>query len=68
MENRLPHGRNLLKQLDLEGEGPCTATRSEFMKGFVVGDGVGKASIYNRFHRLLHHLHETYAAVVTAFF
>ena len=32
----------------------------------MVGDGGGEAMIENNRHRLPHHLHETYAAVVTS--
>ena len=45
MEERLPHGRNLLKQFDLEGGGPRTATLPEPMEGVVVGDGCGEAAV-----------------------
>ena len=65
MEERLPHGRNLLKQFDLEGGGPRTATLPEPMEGVVVGDGGGEAAIKNQLHRLPHHLHKPYDAVVT---
>ena len=45
MEDRLPQGRNLLKQLDLEGGGPRTATCPESVEKVVVGDGGGEAAI-----------------------
>ena len=60
LEDRLPQGLNLLKQLDLEGGGPCTTTRSEYVEGVVVGDGGGEAAIENHLHRLPNHLHEDY--------
>ena len=44
MENRLPQSRNLLKQLDLNGGGPRTATHPESVEGVVVGDGGGDGS------------------------
>ena len=64
MENRLPQGRNLLKHLDLEGGGPCTATHPESVEGVVVGDGGSEAAVKNNRHRLPNHLHEAYAALV----
>ena len=64
MEHRLPHGRNLLEQLDLEGGGPRTSARLEPVDGVVVGDGDGEAAIENHCHCLPHHLHETYDVVV----
>ena len=38
----------------------------ETVEGVVVGDGGGEAVIENHCHRLLHHLHEAYATVVTS--
>ena len=65
MEDHLPHGRKLLKQFDLKSGGPCTATHSEPMEDVVVGDGGVEAVIENHHPCLTHHLHETYAAVVS---
>ena len=45
MEYRLPQGRNLLEQLNLEGGGTRTATRPEYVEGVVVGDGGSEATI-----------------------
>ena len=53
-----------MKQLDLKGGGPCTTTHLESVEGVVVGDGGGEAAIENHRHRLLDHLHESYAVVV----
>ena len=68
MEDRLPHGCNLLKQFDLEGGSPHTAPHPGPSEGFVVGYGGGEAETENHCHRLPHQLHETYAAVVTTTF
>ena len=64
MEDRLPQGRNLLKQIDLEGGGTRTATRPEYVEVVVVGDVGDEAAIENHRQRLLDHLHGAYAAVV----
>ena len=66
MEDRFPHCRNLLKQFDLEDCGPSAASRPEPMEGVVVGDEGGEALIEYHRHHLPHHLHETYATVVTS--
>ena len=65
MEHCLPQGYNLLEQLDLEGDGPRTATRTEPVEGVMVGDGGDEATIENHRHFLPHHLHKAYSAVVT---
>ena len=65
MEDCLPHGRNLLKQFDLEGLGPCTLSCTEPTKEVVVDDGGSEASIEDHLHRLPHHLNKIYATVVT---
>ena len=57
MEDRLPQGRNLPKQLDLKGGGRRTATYPESVEEVVVGDG-------NHRHRLPNHLHKDYAVIV----
>ena len=61
---RLPQVRNLLRQFDLEGGGPHTATRLESVEGVVVVDGGGESAIENHHHCLPDHLHEAYAVVV----
>ena len=66
VEGRFPHGHNLLKQFDLDFFGPRTASRPEPMEGVVVGDGGGEAAIEYYLHRLPHHLHDTYSAVLSA--
>ena len=45
MKELLPQGRNLLKQLEIEGDGPRTATCPESVEEVVVGDGGGEAAI-----------------------
>ena len=57
MEDRFPHGRNLLKKFDLEGCVPRAAFFLELMEGVVVGDGGCEASIEYHRRRLTHHLH-----------
>ena len=64
MEDRLPQGHNLLKQIDLKGGIPRTATRLESVEGVVVGDSDGEAAIENHRHRLPYHLHKAYAPLV----
>ena len=64
MEDRLPQGRNLLKQLDLEGGVPRTVTRPESVEGFVVVDGGSEAAIENHRHYLPNHLHKAYVTLV----
>ena len=66
MEDRLPQGCNLLKQIDLKGGGPRTATRLESVEGVMLGDGGGEAAIENHRHRLTNHLHDAYTAVLTS--
>ena len=63
MELRFPHFCNMLKQFDLEGCGPHSASRPELMEGVVVGDVGGEAVIEYHYHRLPHHIHKTYAAL-----
>ena len=46
VEDRFPHGHNLLKQFDLEIFGPCAASHPEPMEGIMVGDGGGEAVIH----------------------
>ena len=48
------------------GDGPRTTTRLELVEEVVVGDGGGEAAIKNHRHRLPHHLHKAYAALVTS--
>ena len=62
---RFPHGRNLLKHSDLKGCGPHAASRPEPMEGVVLGNGGSETAIGYHRHRLPHHLHETYATVVS---
>ena len=50
MEDRFPNGRNLLKQFELEGCGPCAASLIEAMEGVVVGDRVSEAAIEYNLH------------------
>ena len=64
MEDRFPHGHNMLENFDLEGCGPHAAYRPEPMEGVVLGDEGGEAMIYYNLHRLPHHLHKIYAASV----
>ena len=64
MEDRLPQGCNLLKQIELEGGGPCTVTHPESMEEVVVGDVGGEVVIKNHRHRLPDHLHEAYVTIV----
>ena len=45
VDYRLPHGRNLMEQLDIEGGGPRTATCSESIEGVVEFNGGGEAAI-----------------------
>ena len=66
MDHRLLQGRNLLEQVYLKGGGPHTTTCPEPVDIFVVGDGGSEAAIENHHHRLSHHLHEAYAAIVTS--
>ena len=54
MDHRLPQGRNLLEQLDLEVGGPHTANPTEPVEVVVVGDGFGETSIENNCHHLPH--------------
>ena len=54
MDHRLPQGRNLLEQLDLEVGGPHTANPTEPVELVVVGDGFGETSIENNCHHLPH--------------
>ena len=68
MKHRLPQGRNLLEQLDLEGGGPRTATCPEPMEGELVVDEGGEVAIENHRHRLTYHLHEAYVVVFTSTF
>ena len=39
MEDSLPHGNDLLKQLCLDGGGPCSSTRSKSMQSVLELDG-----------------------------
>ena len=64
MDYRLPQGHNLLDKIDLEGGGPCTATRPEAVEGVVIGHGGGEAAVENHCHRLPNHFQEAYVAVV----
>ena len=64
MEYRLLQGLNLLKQLDLSGGGPCTATCPEYVEEVVIGDGDGEAAIDNHWNCLPNQLHKAYVAVV----
>ena len=45
MEDLFPRGRNLLKQFDLEGCGPCATSHPEPMEGVVLVDGGVEATI-----------------------
>ena len=45
VQDLLPQGRKLLKQLGLKGGGACTATCPEPMEEVVVGDGGCETSI-----------------------
>ena len=65
VEDLLPHGRNLLEQFDIGGGGSHTVTSPESIERVGVSDGGVEAAIENYRHRLPHHLHENYAAVVT---
>ena len=64
MEERLPQGRNLLKQLDLKGDDPRTATHPESVEESVIGDGGGEAAVQNHRHRLTNHLYEAYNTIL----
>ena len=57
MEHRLPQGRNLTKQINLEGSSPRTGTLPEPVEGVVLGDGGGEAVVENQRHCLPHHHH-----------
>ena len=59
---------NLIKQFDLKGCIPCTASLPEPIEGFMVGDGGDEAAIEYHHHRLPHRLHNTYAALVPSLF
>ena len=64
MEDLLPQGCNLMKQLELECGGPRTATRPKSVEEVVLGDGDGEVAIENHRHCLPNHLHKAYAAVI----
>ena len=64
VEDLLHQGFNLLKQLELKGGGPCTATCPESMEEVLVSDVDGEVAIDNHCYRLLNHLHKAYAAVL----
>ena len=68
MEYHLPQGRNLLEQIYLKGGGPLTATRTEPVKGVVVGDCGGEVAVENHRQRLLDHLRRAYGALVPSHF
>ena len=52
-----------MKQLELKGSGPHTATRPESVEEVVLGDGGYEAAIENHRHRFPNNPHEAYAAV-----
>ena len=64
MEDLLSQGHNLMKQLELEGGGPRTATHPESVVEVLVGNDGSEAAIENHRHHLPNYLHEAYAAVV----
>ena len=55
-----------MNHFNIEGGGPCIATRPEPMKGVIVGDGGSEAEIDNHRYCLSQHLHKAYAGVVAA--
>ena len=64
VQDILPQGHYLLKQIGLEGGGTCAATRPETMEEVVEGDGGREPDILNRRHYLPHHLHKANLPVV----
>ena len=64
VEDRFPHGHNLLKKFDLKGCGSRTASHPEPMEVVVLGNGGGEMVIEYHRHCLPHHLYETYSSVV----
>ena len=45
VQDLLPQGRYLLKQLGLEGDDTCATTRPKYMEEVMEGDGVREQSI-----------------------
>ena len=57
MEDILPHGNDLLKQLCLDGVGPCSSTRSESMQSVFELDGKKLPEIDDSGYRLTQNLY-----------